>query len=192
MRQGKQNWHPESVWTLDPLLGCSNPCEVLGSLGIVLVSVSTDTGLHSMSGIIRKSDCLPVISFLQAFHCTQRLSVARVVLMLMLKADVWLNNSGVVLPILAEPCWFTEGENLTSGYLNKEDQLPFECLDSQSLADLATGDSCYHSLFCSLISRGSCLYHSGARTGKELLCPWSCFSLRFTWLLSEGTQSSLF
>lgn len=72
-----------------------------------------------MSGISRKSDCLPLISFLESFHCTRKVSVAILVLILRLKADLCLNNSCVALPTPAEQCWFTVGENLTFRYLNK-------------------------------------------------------------------------
>lgn len=57
-----------------------------------------------MSRISGKSDCLSYVSFSEAFHCTRKASVAILVLILRLKADVWLNNSDVALPTPAEQC----------------------------------------------------------------------------------------
>lgn len=59
---------PVSVRIQDPWLGCSNLCEALGSLGVILTDSVHYHGMHSMSRTSRKSNWLPFVLFLKAFH----------------------------------------------------------------------------------------------------------------------------
>lgn len=93
-----------SFWTQDPLLACSSLCEVLGSRGIGLISVCTTEACTVCPESVGKVTAYPMSLFLEAFHCTRKASVAILVLILRLKADVWLNNSDVALPTPAEQC----------------------------------------------------------------------------------------